>query len=115
MMGVQVPHGPPTEKKGGDHAKMTEHAHCWCFPVSWSIRNTGGAEIDGRVNSKPTTRDEEVRYMLCCHCGCASPSRTTNGKERRRPCQNDGACALLVFPGQLVDQEHRRGRDRRAC
>jgi len=48
---------------------MMEHLHCWCFPVSWSIRHTGGTEIDERGKRKPIIRDEEVRDTMCCHCG----------------------------------------------
>lgn len=47
---------------------MTEHVHCWCFPVCWSIRHTG-TELDERGKKKEIIRDEEVRDTMCCHCG----------------------------------------------
>lgn len=47
---------------------MTDHVHCYCFPVCWSIRHTG-TEIDERGKKKAVIRDEETRDSMCCHCG----------------------------------------------
>lgn len=48
---------------------MTDHAHCWCFPVGWSVQHMGGFEIDERGRKKPIVHEENVRDTMCCHCG----------------------------------------------
>lgn len=48
---------------------MTDHAHCFCFPVCLSETHTGVFEIDAKGRKKPIVREENTRDTMCCHCG----------------------------------------------
>lgn len=54
---------------------MTDHAHCYCFPVGMSETQTGGFELDEKGRKKPIVRETTTRDTMCCHCG--------NFKDRR--------------------------------
>jgi hypothetical protein len=48
---------------------MTDHAHCFCFPVGLSETHAGGYELDERGKKKPIVRENNTRDTMCCHCG----------------------------------------------
>lgn len=48
---------------------MTDHVHCYCFPVCLSETHTGGHELDEKGRKKPIVREMNTRDTMCCHCG----------------------------------------------
>ena len=48
---------------------MTDHVHCYCFPVCHSVSHTGAFEIDEKGRKRPIVREENTRDTMCCHCG----------------------------------------------
>lgn len=48
---------------------MTDHVHCYCFPVSIWETHTGGFELDEKGRKKPFIRESSTRDTMCCHCG----------------------------------------------
>lgn len=47
---------------------MTDHVHCYCFPVCHSVTHTG-FELDERGKRKPFLHEDNTRDQMCCHCG----------------------------------------------
>ncbi len=54
---------------------MTDHVHCYCFPVCLSERHTGGMEVDEKGKKKPMIRETDTRDTMCCHCGAFKERR----------------------------------------
>ena len=47
---------------------MTDHAHCYCFPVCLSETHiTQG--LDEKGKKKQFIQSKDVKDIMCCHCG----------------------------------------------